>query len=844
PLLPIGDAPPRYAPTEGTGSVEGLVHVEDERVWGSAQVLLEGVATSQTPPVARVEGGFDWTPWAVENLRLTVRDPPRSGSEDATLAIGGRIPWGGVASLEFDAMRVPMRYVRPWFELPLHLEGDVTGRLEMRTAPEVDNGRLIAILAPATIADVLPADGLQVEMSWRDDGRVTFDRLDLLSDAGILDASGTLERATGALDLTLGSPRLALDAAPLASYLPREDLKGYLALEGSIGGTLEEPRIGLEATVEKLRLGGRTLDAADTRLELRWADRELRAAAFLNDILELRGGGRADRQRSDLGFAVEANDLAALADLLGGLPGPATGGRLGGRLQISGPLTEPRGRLLIESLDVEVGNRRLSGAGTPSLLFDLDGWRISGLSLREEATASELTLDGVGGWSLTEGGAGGERQTALDLSLLASLNADWVALAASDLAVGGRVELEARVAGSLETPRVTGLGRWTRGSLKIPGFEQGFTDLEGLVRFEGDEMEIEEVSGDFASGEARLSGLVSLDDGAYRLELQGRGLDIPYLGGWSLGGNVDLALRSLGDGHLLAGSARLDRLEYLEDIRFDLATMVRDALRGQRLQVEPAGGLRSSVELEVQVQAPGAVRLRNNLADLRGDADFALRGNLAQPVIFGEIEMRPGGVIEYNETEYELERGRLIFADPFRLTPEVDLVATTRVRDIDVTLALSGPLERLDTRFSSEPPLPDVEVFRLLAGGDASFIDEDADLVAERTAQLGEERGRSAASFLYGQAASVIGQRVNSLFRFDRFRIDPLTGSADNLSKARVTVGKRLSKDVFVTYSVDPSTTDSQRVQIEWQVADGLVLVLTADGDDSYSADARWETSF
>ena len=102
----------------------------------------------------------------------------------------------------------------------------------------------------------------------------------------------------------------------------------------------------------------------------------------------------------------------------------------------------------------------------------------------------------------------------------------------------------------------------------------------------------------------------------------------------------------------------------------------------------------------------------------------------------------------------------------------------------------------------------------------------------------------SAASFLYGQAASVIGERVSNLFGFDKFRIDPLTGSGDNLSKARVTVGKRLSKDVFVSYSADPSSTEEQRLQIEWQIGRSLVLVLTQNGDNTYEADARWETSF
>ena len=71
-----------------------------------------------------------------------------------------------------------------------------------------------------------------------------------------------------------------------------------------------------------------------------------------------------------------------------------------------------------------------------------------------------------------------------------------------------------------------------------------------------------------------------------------------------------------------------------------------------------------------------------------------------------------------------------------------------------------------------------------------------------------------------------------------------LTGSGDNLSSARLTIGKRLSRDLYVTYSVDPASTEEQRLRVEWQVSDSFALVLTQNGDGSYEADARWESRF
>ncbi|MEM1177382.1 MAG: translocation/assembly module TamB domain-containing protein, partial [Acidobacteriota bacterium] len=573
------------------------------------------------------------------------------------------------------------------------------------------------------------------------------------------------------------------------------------------------------------------------RLDLTWRRRVLRAEGSLLGVASLRGGGRLDDRSADLDFELEVTDLDRISQLTD-FGGRRLGGELVGRLQVGGDLDSLGAQLQLDRLAVRLDRRRLDAAGPARLTLTGDGFEVEGLRLVDRETASEVALSGSGGWDRS-----------VDLKLLASIDLDWLAYVMPDVEVSGRLELDGALDGTFESPLVRGTGRLEAGTLDVPGLNERFTQLTGLVLFEGERARVQDVQGAFAGGRANLSGVLDLglggDDGRidYRFQLDGRDLTFPYLDGWALSGDTDLSLRSTPDGHLLAGEARLERLEFVEDVRFDLGSMVRDVLRGQRLQVEPAGGLRSAIAVEVQVLAPDAVRVRNNLADLRGTADFTLRGTVAQPVIFGEIEMTPGGRLEYNETDYELERGRLTFADPFRLLPEVDIEATTRVRDIDVKLALSGSVERLEARFSSEPPLPDVEVFRLLAGGDA-FLDDNADLVAERTAQLGEDPGTSAATFLYGQAATVLGRRVNDLFRFDRFRIDPLTGADDNLSKARITVGKRLSKDVFVTYSVDPSSTDNQRIQVEWQVADGLILVLTQNGDDSFSADARWETSF
>jgi translocation and assembly module TamB len=89
----------------------------------------------------------------------------------------------------------------------------------------------------------------------------------------------------------------------------------------------------------------------------------------------------------------------------------------------------------------------------------------------------------------------------------------------------------------------------------------------------------------------------------------------------------------------------------------------------------------------------------------------------------------------------------------------------------------------------------------------------------------------------------MVGARVGKLFGFDQVRVEPLT-SGDAVSSARVTVGKRLSRRLFVTYSLDPTSTAQEILQAEWRLSDQLVLVLTQNGNESFSVEARWESRF
>ncbi|MDX1632918.1 MAG: translocation/assembly module TamB domain-containing protein, partial [Thermoanaerobaculia bacterium] len=192
----------------------------------------------------------------------------------------------------------------------------------------------------------------------------------------------------------------------------------------------------------------------------------------------------------------------------------------------------------------------------------------------------------------------------------------------------------------------------------------------------------------------------------------------------------------------------------------------------------------------------------------------------------------------YNDNRYVVERASLVFANPYRMEPVLDLVARTEVAEYDVTLSLFGPLDRLAASFSSDPPLPDLEVLSLLVSGSPTRLSSGFPELGG-----GDASTSAAEGLLFGQAASLISERVGALFGFDAFRIEPLSTSGGQVSSARVTVGKRFSSRLYVTYSYDPSTTGEQRIQAEYQLGEGWLVRLTQE-EEAYTVDFLRERRF
>ncbi len=212
-------------------------------------------------------GSLRIDPTAVRDLAIELQ----RGS--ATLRLTGLLPLSATPSaadsaatpqvaLEVDFHSWPATEAMPWLPAPLPLAGEATGRLHLAGTIAEMTGELRGVVAPVTIAGI-DCDRLTVGLDW-DPDRLRVEELRLEAPTGLLQASGELRFAGDELHFDLAAERLNLDAEPWRA-LSGARLSGSATLSAQLTGTLEAPRLVLDADLADLEIpGARGASGADS----------------------------------------------------------------------------------------------------------------------------------------------------------------------------------------------------------------------------------------------------------------------------------------------------------------------------------------------------------------------------------------------------------------------------------------------------------------------------------------------------------------------------------------------------------------------------------------------------
>jgi autotransporter translocation and assembly factor TamB len=817
-----------WLPAAGGGAIEGSFHASPGDWWTRLTLDLQGVAIGQFSP-AEVKGPLTASARGVRDLSLELSGP------NAAMLVAGAIETGPTGTATFGLGVEVSGWAAEEFLLQLGLPASVSGPLEgsARIEGGTEDLRVTSRLAvsPAELSG-LPVDRIEVALDVAGN-LVTFSSAVAQMPAGRIEIAGSVPLAEGELDLTLALTLSDLAASPIGERLPAGS-GGQLTGSGTLQGTLEQPVLEARLESRDLHLAGQDLSSAGpSQLNLRLAQGRLDLDGSLGELVTFEGGGALAETVADIEVAVASDRLLTL--LAVAMPDVELGldGRLRGVVRVAGDLSAalPPTEIRLDELTLLYAGHELTAIEPVRATWADEALQVQSFFLGDAATNSEIFL--FGQIATTDAGS-------LDLQGQISLGMEWLLpFLPGWQAAGGSFEALASIGGTFSHPEISGQGEMRIPRLQSESLPQALREVEAVVLFYPDQVVVDDGKAGFAGGTLRAAG--TLDPYAegglqYRFQAAAEDIQLRYPEGWQVRGNAELTVATEPGGQLVRGQVAVESALYTTDVPIGLTQLLQSAFSRRIELVEESDEFLTSTRLNLTVRGSDALIVRNNVANLRGDFDFAIRGTLARPVIFGTVDVAQGGTLLYGGNSYEVQRASLTFANPYTIEPVIDLVATTRLAEYDATLDLSGTLERLDVNFSSNPPLANLDVLALLAGGEV----QDGTTLDSPTA----DSSGIAESFLYRQAASAVASRVNQLFGLDKFRIDPLTSGSGNLSSARVTVGKRLGRDLFATYSYDPSQSSQQILELEWRVSRQLTVVATQNGDESYAVDLRWDKSF
>lgn len=469
---------------------------------------------------------------------------------------------------------------------------------------------------------------------------------------------------------------------------------------------------------------------------------------------------------------------------------------------------------------------------------------------------------------------------AAELRLVPADLARFVTLVPRAEALTGRLDGNLKLAGPWGHLKTSGSLQVGQSALQIKGLDSPFTDIDLAVAVSDGELRITRGSANLGMGKVQLSGggsFANFQPGVMRLGISANDVALPA--GFGLKGTLDAQLEATVDPSAevvrphVTGAIILDGLEYARPVQMtaDVSSL---AQRGRRSQVEAYDPENDKVDFDLFLRAKGPLRIRNDLIETEVTIDKAgleLTGTNQRFGLRGALQTGQAGKIYLRQHVFEIREGTVVFDDPSRINPRVDLRATTEYRRYTsqnsapatgsgssgsgdsartalggrwrITMHAHGDADQLSIDLTSEPALSPDDIFMLLTVGVTR-----TEINQAQSASVVSSVALEALGTLSGADRTV----RNTIPVIDDFRFGSAYSSRTGRTEPTVTIGKRLSERIRATVTTGLAESREVRSNLEWQLNRRLSLEGSYDNVNDISssqlgnlgADIRWRIEF
>ncbi len=357
-----------------------------------------------------------------------------------------------------------------------------------------------------------------------------------------------------------------------------------------------------------------------------------------------------------------------------------------------------------------------------------------------------------------------------------------------------------KINGTLKHPLFYGFVNIQDGAIKLKSLEKPIENINTFIRFNHDDIQVENCTGNIGKGNYNLQGSmvdVMAPHPTYNFSLNLHQLQIgnPYYNG-PLEGNLTLTNAQYG-GQVLP---KLSGSILLKNVTLNLPSLSNTSQFSL-----------PNIILAVDVLADRDVQLYNPMLynlTLGGKVHFG--GTTLHPHTTGEIDILRGNV-HYMKTFFNVKAGSALYFNQFEsFLPSINLKAECLMPRIKLYLALTGPVENIKFSLTSNPPMNQEELLKMLLF--QGNYQPGQDLNGRDINQL------ATLGLQIGLLNELEGKLRNSL-HLDEFRIvqnssnwfhknDTNSNNIPDRENYSIEVGKYLSNKLLLTYASNINNSD------------------------------------
>jgi outer membrane protein assembly factor BamA len=618
--------------------------------------------------------------------------------------------------------------------------GSVRGRVSSSIAFK---GDLRSASAPSITLEIAPAEltAFDVPVVISRPLRASLNDSQIRFDEVALAVGGLAVNLGGALGTEGNSGTLVLDVdgdlAPLTPWIARLSDKGDLSAVGRLTGHLETSAsaAGLTTTgtintaVSSLSQGDRIL-ATDVRAAIVLTGQRAEVKELTGSVLEgklsavagaplvwlnqwLPRGVQIAPPSIDAPAVLEGTasfDVHALLDLFGRSPTDAVVGGIdfSAKLSTSKPdLAAIAGDITLERAEASVKELKYAQS-------DLTRFRLANGAL----TIASLNWRGPGSTIAGRGTVGLLNGIESNLRLDVDTDLGIVGALLSGRATGrlaGNVELS----GPSEALSITADATLSDVSWLIPAQRILFAGWSGHIRLEDQALSVTKLGGTVNGGSVRVDGRLPIEPGADGggLTIAARDILIDVPRGLHSQLGADLVWQRARGTAQLQGKIEITANRYTEPVTriLQIVNSLSSATRNSGDSTLPSWLAATALDISFAVTDP--ILIDNSVSTVELVPDLQLAGTIDSPALSGRVDVAEKGRITIGGRTYRLRDSRIRFAPNDGLVPTVDVIGDTRIGTYDVTIRINGTPDRIESSFSSVPPLGERDLRSLIVTG-------------------------------------------------------------------------------------------------------------------------------